>query len=364
MTYLISFIFAFLFIRIIISLINAMTFHYLPNKLGDFENKSVSILIPARNEEENIGGLLQQVKEFSYPNLEVIVYNDKSTDSTPSIVQSFINKDSKFSLINGEELPDDWLGKNHACHLLSEKANGDVLLFLDADVKVKDGLIERALLYMERNKLDLLSIFPKQHAESIGEKMSVPIMNWILLSLLPLVLIRRTNIPAFSAANGQFMMFESSVYKRVLPHRLFRNNAVEDIAIIRELKKQGSKVDTLLGNKYIECRMYNGLLDSINGFAKNVVQFFGNNVLMTIFFGLITSIAPIVVYFIMGTKYLFVYLAGIVLIRVLVSVSSKQPVVQNVVLLPLQQLVFLVIITRRIIGNKKNNLKWKGRSIA
>ncbi|MGB0391079.1 MAG: glycosyltransferase [Salibacteraceae bacterium] len=346
------------------SAVNLFSFHFLPKKINSSFNKKVSILIPVRNEEDNIINLLTQLKSFSYSNFEVIIYNDNSDDSTREVVETFILKEDRFTLINGQALPIGWLGKNHACHHLSLKAKGDFLLFLDADVKVKDGLLERALQHITKHHLDLLSIFPKQQFGSIGEKISVPLMNWILLTLLPLILIRKHKLPAFSAANGQFMMFNSEVYNRVLPHKLFKKNAVEDIAIIREFKNQKLKCDTLLGSEYIQCRMYSGIGESINGFSKNIVQFFGNNLLLTIAFGIITSLAPIVVFYEIGLIWGLIYLAGIMFIRFLVSLASKQSVVQNVLLLPLQQMVFMAIIVRRIVGKTKNNIEWKGRKIA
>lgn len=364
MIYFCYFLFSFLAIRLLVSLVNYLSFHSFSNKSDLKNNKLVSILIPARNEEGNIGRLLQQLNDFSYMDFEVIVYDDNSDDNTVNVVSNFSEKNRKFRLVEGGKLSEGWLGKNHACHQLSQLAKGEVLLFLDADVRVKDGLIERSLEYMELNKLHLLSIFPKQIFESIGEKISVPLMNWILLSLLPLFLIRQTRNPAFAAANGQFMMFQANTYQKYLPHKHFRMNAVEDIAIIKFFKKLGLQSDMLLGIKYIECKMYSSASESIDGFAKNIFTFFGNSATITILFAIVLTTAPIVIFAQQGVVIGIGYLIGIILIRIFVSLASKQSSIQNVLFLFPQHIVFLLIITNRLIISKKKKLRWKGRIIS
>lgn len=237
------------------------------------------------------------------------------------------------------------------------------MVFLDADVSVYNGLIERSLNHLQKHDLHLLSIFPKQIFKSPGEKISVPLMNWILLSFLPLILVRISRNPAFSAANGQFIMFRSDTYKRLLPHKLYRAHKVEDIAIIRHFKKQGLKSDTLLGNKYIECRMYTGAIEAIEGFTKNIFQFFGNSIFLTILVGIITTIAPFVVFLNFGVLAACLYVFGAVLIRIFVSLASKQSVFENLIFMIAQHLVFLLIISKGIINYKKKKLIWKGRNI-
>jgi len=362
MIYFCYFLTFFLVIRLLVSLVNALSFRYLPNKLLN-TNATVSVLIPARNEEQNIENLLSQLNDFSDILSEIIVYDDHSTDKTADIAKRFVKKNARFKLIQGGELAKGWLGKNHACHTLAKEANGDVLLFLDADVKVGGHLIERALSHMQKHNLELLSIFPKQIFGSLGEKVSVPLMNWILLSLLPLILVRVSKNPAFSAANGQFMMFNAKVYKKHLPHQLFRAHMVEDIATIQYFKQQRLKSDTLLGDNDIQCRMYDSAQDAITGFTKNIFQFFGNSALLTILVGITTTIAPFVIYLNFGPLSGVTYLSGIVLIRIFVSIASRQSVIQNVLFLCPQHLVFLSIILKRITNNRKKELIWKGRNV-
>ena len=180
------------FLRLIVAFINWISGLYLPQNTNVSPTPFISILIPARNEAGRIEQLLSELISFDYPKIEIIVYNDQSSDQTAKIVSQFANQHQSIKLIEGTELQKNWLGKNFACHQLAKQAKGDFLLFLDADVKVKNGLVEGAIVYSQSHKLDLLSIFPKQIMSNLGTKLSVPLMNWILLSLLPLVLIRRS----------------------------------------------------------------------------------------------------------------------------------------------------------------------------
>ncbi len=363
MIYFCYFLLSLLFIRLLVAIVNFLSFAYLPKVKTLGTAPTVSILIPARNEEENIGTLLEQLSTLEYSALEIIVYNDHSDDKTESIIKHWAALKPTIKIINGQQPPDGWLGKNHACHKLAQAATGDILLFLDADVGVKKDFLKRSISHFQKYDLHLLSIFPKQIVKSIGEKISVPLMNWILLNLLPLSLIRKSKNDAFSAANGQFMMFNTATYKALWPHEKCKSDKVEDMAIIRLFKQNNFASDALLGDKDITCRMYVGLDDAVEGFTKSIFQFFGNSKAATISFGVITTIAPFILYDNMGIWGFTVYIVGVLFIRVFVTLASKQSVVQNVLLAFPQHLVFLTIILKGLINNKRKKLIWKGRNI-
>lgn len=363
MIYFCYFLISLLIIRLLIAFVNYLSVAYLPKVSSLTSVPSISILIPARNEEENIGNLLEQLATLEHSNLEIIVYNDHSEDKTESIITHWATLSPAIKIINGQQPPQGWLGKNYACHQLSKAATGSILLFLDADVSVKKDFIKRSISHLQKYELHLLSIFPKQVVSSFGEKISVPLMNWILLSLLPLSLIRKSKNKAFSAANGQFMMFNAATYKALWPHEKCKFSRVEDIAIIRLFKQKGLASDTRLGDNDISCRMYDGLDTAIAGFTKNIFQFFGDSKLVTISFGIITTIAPLILYVNMGLWWFSAYIAGILSIRFFVSLASQQSVIQNVLFALPQHIVFLVIIIKGLITNKQKKLIWKGRNI-
>jgi len=238
-----------------------------------------------------------------------------------------------------------------------------MLLFLDADVRVENGLIEKSIAYTQKYNLELLSIFPKQIMTNIGAQLAVPLMNWILLSLLPLGLVRLSSWTSFSAANGQFMLFDALTYKQHSPHKHFKNNKVEDIAILHYFKEKKLKVATLLGDESIRCNMYNNLHEAIEGFSKNIFEFFGGSTLMTIFFGIITISSPAYLYIFNGLTESLLYIIFVVFIRVFISLASNQSVIKNTLLIIPQYFVFVCIIYTAIINKKNKSFKWKNRNI-
>lgn len=362
MIYLAYTIFTFTLIQLIVAIINSVTVQQPKSCICNF-NGLVSVLIPARNEESNIANILTDLQNQDYQNIEIIVFNDLSTDRTEEIIAQIAKNDTRIQLINSEGLPQGWLGKNYACHCLSHQAKGDYLLFLDADVRVKNGIIANSVALAEKHKTGLLSIFPKQKMESLGEYLTVPSMNYILLTLLPLVLVLKTKFASMAAANGQFMLFNSAKYFETLPHEKFKNNKVEDIEIARYFKQKNIPVVCTLGDETIECRMYNGFDEAVNGFSKNVVNFFGNSFFAAIIFWVLTTFGFLAVLSSLSISLFFLYLSIIFATKVIVSFISKQNIFLNLLLLVPQQFTLGILIYKAISYKFNKQLKWKGRNI-
>lgn len=357
------FVFLIALIRAIIALVNMLSIRALPAGILR-SHPFISILIPARNEEQNIGMVLSDCLQLDYKEFELIVYDDDSTDNTASIVEQFAKKDSRIRLVCGKELPVGFTGKNNACNQLAGIAKGIFVVYFDADVRVGRNFLTNAICYMQTEKLALLSIFPQQLTKSLGEKFSVPLMNWILLSLLPLALVRQTSWSALSAANGQCMIYDAEILHQTAPYQKFSHERVEDIAISRYYKQIGKRITTLLGDESLRCRMYRSWHEATEGFSKNVFYFFGNSKAITLAFGILTTLAPIVVYYSSGLSPFLFYIAIEVCIRVFVSVASQQSVWNNVCWLIPQQFTFLVIITKAIIYHYNRKLQWKERNVS
>ncbi len=328
-----------------------------------FYNERVSILIPARNEENNIGMLLEGIIGQEYKNWEAIVYDDLSSDKTAEIVTGYQKTDYRIKLVRGSKLPEGWAGKNHACHNLAMQATGDVLLFIDADVIAGKTMLTDSHSHLRNNRLHLLSVFPTQVMKSAGEKLSVPIMNWILVSLLPLKMTFSSSYPSLSAANGQFMMFDAKTYRANLFHSTFKDSVAEDIEIARQMKRQKLKIHTLLDGGQVSCRMYSSLQEALNGFSRNITAYFGGSTMLTFAFMLATSFGAVPVYLALGPLWLAVYLAAALLIRGMVSVSGRQDVAFNILASPVQQFVLIVLTIRAILNKISGRITWKGRVI-
>lgn len=267
---------AFFLVRSGVLLYNYITWPVLPKSQCSDEDL-VSVLIPARNEEQNIGRLLEDLLNQEYKKLEILVYDDMSDDRTAEVVARYLAGDARIRLLKGRALPEGWLGKNHACHQLSLEARGRFFLFVDADVSLHPSALASAIRYLKESNLDALSVFPTQLMLTRGERAVVPLMFWVLLTLLPLRLVARSRFSSLAAANGQFFLHRADHYQRFHWHQRFRRHRVEDVAIARALKKQGLRLATLLGNRLVNCRMYEGYTQALQGFAKNFPYFFGNN---------------------------------------------------------------------------------------
>ncbi|MFO7873924.1 MAG: glycosyltransferase [Bacteroidales bacterium] len=348
--------------RLLVALTNLFTRQWLQPGTPDAQ-PTLSILIPARDEEKNIAGILEDLTAQDYRNWEAIIYDDLSEDLTSGIVTSFVHKDPRIRLMSGKALPDGWLGKNHACHKLAQEATGDYLLFLDADVRLGYRALSDTMAHAQRHQTALLSIFPYQHMVSFGEKISVPLMTWVLLSLLPLICTRRCAGPSLSAANGQFMLFKAGIYHDKQFHKHFRKTAAEDIAIARYMKQQGLRIHTITGSRQVACRMYRSLKEAAEGFSRNIIAYFGDSVIATTLFTLITTLGVIPVGLSMGWAIAVIFLGVSLLIRITAATITGQPVMFTILTAPVQQLVFAGIASRAIYHKFRKRNRWKGRLI-
>ena len=355
-------IFIFLILRFVVTLFNFISDPKL-RRVNRMQDERVSILIPARNEEANILTLLQSIHEQDYPDYEVIVLDDDSTDRTYEICEEFAANHSRFSVIKGKPLPEGWLGKNYACHQLAKQAKGSFLLFLDADERVYSDLINSAVHRMKFKHLALLSLFTNQEMHSLGEHTVVPLMHYLLLNLLPVRLIYLTKNPAFAAASGQFMMFHAELYRQNQWHELAKGRVVEDIEIMKLVKAEKLLGESLLANGLISCRMYTNYRDAVNGFSKNFLAPFNYSIMGFIFYLMLVVGGPLIVIATLNLPLIAMMCGLILLSRIMISLSSGQNAVFNMLLHPFQMLSLLLIGIFAIQNHLTNNTTWKGRKV-
>jgi len=356
------FAFGLVVIRFLVALFNWITRPYLP--LAEAQDYPlVSVLIPARNEAVNLPALLHSLSKSSYRNLEVLVYDDASTDTTVEVANSFAAA-IPLRVIHGIPLPVGWLGKGHACHRLSLEAKGEYLLFLDADVSIEPNLVGRLVAFSRKEKLALISVFPFQEMVTRGERLAVPIMNWILVSLLPLALVRLTRKVSLSAANGQLMFFDAAVYRQNSWHQQVKSIRVEDIAIARLVKQRGYTMATLLGRGEVTCRMYAGYDEAVAGLTRSVFAFFGNNLFFMVVFTFFSTFGFLIVFLTLPWFLGVTYVSLAILTRAAVSLASKQSALFNVVNVIHQHYAFVSMVAKSLLAKFKGKTEWKGREIS
>jgi glycosyltransferase involved in cell wall biosynthesis len=354
-------LFAMLLLRFLVVVFNSLSRLHLPVSRIETDLPMVSVLIPARDEESTLPQLLSDLKECDYINLEIIVCDDHSSDGTVEILKVYQNGHSNFSYFTNEILPEGWVGKNFACYQLANRATGKYLLFLDADVRLTPDAISKAVTYASTNRVALLSVFPQQIMVTHGEWETVPLMNWILLSMLPLKAVRFPWFSSLSAANGQFMMFDTDVYRKNQWHKMVRKYNVEDILIARLMKKSKLRIAVLTGQNDIMCRMYSGRKEAIDGFSRNIHHYFGGNrIWMIIFTLLVLFRLPALAFF----QQWWLFGGAVVIIfanRLFTAIISQQSVKKNFQNYFLQITALAQLVVQNLYIAQKRKMEWKGR---
>ena len=323
----------------------------------------VSILIPARNEADNILPLLQSIYRQDYKNYEVIVYDDESTDKTYAVCTRFADNHKGFRVIKGGNLPDGWTGKNYACHQLAKQAKGAYFLFLDADETVSNGLINSAVHRLKMYKLGLLSLFANQVMPTPGEKTTVPLLHYMLLNLLPLRLVYLSKNAAIAVACGQFMLFDAAIYRDNWWHQLVSDKVVEDAAIMKLVKSASCNGEVLLANGMLSCRMYKSYRDAINGFSKNALAVFNYNVLGLLVYIIMLIGGPMLVVMTLNFNLIFFMVGLIILTRIMISLSAGQSAIYNIITHPIQMINLVIIAFLSIQRHLTHTNIWKGRRV-
>ncbi len=324
----------------------------------------VSIMVPARNEEKNIGPCIEALLTQNYPLYEILIYDDSSSDQTRAIAAGFEKQHEKLTLIEGTPLPEGWLGKNRACHELSRRAKGELLLFIDADVCLSPDALTSAVSMMKKYQTGLLSCFPRQRLTSPGEYLVVPVMNWFLLSLLSLPVVYLKPWKPFVAANGQFMLFDRQTYDSVGGHAAVAAKVVEDMELARRVKAENIPMMTALGGDRVSCTMYEGFNDAVEGFTKNFYPGFDAPVtpfLLLIFFLAVLFTAPL--FLPLYKTFLWPLAIPVLMQRFVLARTTKDSVFLSLLLHPFQMLVMVYVALRSVVAAKRKNITWKGRKI-
>lgn len=259
----------------------------------------ISVCVPARNEEANIERLLHSVCGQTYPDFELLVLDDHSSDRTPEIIESLQEKfPGRVKKLTGLENSDDWLGKPWACQQLADHAKGDILLFLDADTKVYPGILHQIAGAFHQYGLDAITVWPGQEMKSFWEKLIVPLIYYSLVTLLPAKYVyrpprllpsrlREKFAPYFAAACGQCIGFKSDAYKKIGGHESVKNCIVEDVELAKRAKRLGFVLRMFEGLGSISCRMYHSEKEIFNGLRKNFFAGFNRSVLFFLLMGIL-----------------------------------------------------------------------------
>ena len=333
----------------------------------------ISILIPARNEAENISRCLKSLLKQDYPNMEIIVLDDNSSDGTGKVVEEIAQKDNRVRLVDGAPLEDGWIGKNFASHQLSKHAKGEFFIFTDADTLHFPKTVSSALGALIATKVDALSTYPRQIMVTFAERMTVPIINTALQCFIPFILIKKSKSPLFCTALGQFMMFKRGTYEKIGGYESIKGHLVDDIQISKRVKKEGLKFMVFDGRNTIFCRMYKNLKGVIIGLAKSIYPAFNGNILALFSFtGVLTATLLVPFVLLPLGAFLFDWPAAIIrlmiiqviivlAIKTMFAIRYKQRML-DILLAPVSMAIIDALIFLSFFQAKYGEgLLWKGR---
>jgi chlorobactene glucosyltransferase len=239
----------------------------------------VSIVIPARNEAEHIGATVESMLAQTWRRLEVVVVNDRSTDATAEVVRSLTARDPRVKLVEGAPHPADWLGKPWALQQGGEAARGELIIFVDADLRYAPGAIEAVVAEMvARPSCAMLALIP--HFEMCGfwENVVMPALPGGYFMGIPVWLSNRTTIPILGVGGGTGNVVRREAWEAIGRHSRLRDAVIDDIGLARIVRAHGFRTRSVNADDMIRIRMYRGLGEIVAGFTKNSFMVFAGTV--------------------------------------------------------------------------------------
>jgi hypothetical protein len=232
---------------------------------------NISVLIPARNEAANIGDAVGCVLASTGVEIELIVLDDGSTDATPDILKAI--RDPRLRVANTDPLPPGWSGKQHACAELGKLATHDLMVFVDADVRLTpDALARMAGAMQQRPDLGLASGFPRQIVDTWSEILLLPLIHFLLLGFLPIARMNSSCLPALGAGCGQIFIARKEAYRLAGGHAAIRASLHDGLMLPRAFRQAGQMTGLFDATDFATCRMYHRASEVWEGLTKNATE--------------------------------------------------------------------------------------------
>lgn len=229
----------------------------------------VSVIVPARNEEENIERCVRSLLGQDYVDFELIVVDDRSDDRSGEILDGIARDDGRLKVLHGVDPAPGWLGKNHAIHQGVCIADGAYFLFVDADTDLDAACLRQVTGFAENHGSDLLTIIPRVINITFWERVVQPAIMQMILAYFPASRINDSKYPKAASGNGPFMLFRRAAYEAIGGHAGVKADIVEDLTLARKLKGAGFRLSYLKGIELQRLRMYTSLGEIWKGWGKN-----------------------------------------------------------------------------------------------
>ncbi len=269
-------------------------------------------------------------------------------------------------LHRGSAPPPGWLGKPHACAQLAASADpaSTVLVFVDADVVLAPHAVAAAVELLDRTALDLVSPYPRQVAVSPAERLVQPLLQWSIMTFLPLRLAERSDRPSLAAANGQFLVVRRAAYDRAGGHAAVRAEVLDDLALLRAVLRAGGHGAVVDGTDLARCRMYRGLSELADGYGKSLWQAFGSPAGAAGVLGLFALaylLPPLAA--LIGSRAGLAGYAAAVAGRVVTARRTGGRIWPDAAAHPVSVAAFTALTVRSLLLRRRGRLAWKGRPL-
>jgi cellulose synthase/poly-beta-1,6-N-acetylglucosamine synthase-like glycosyltransferase len=343
------------------------TIRFLRSVSPDLPSKPprVTIVVAARNEERNIRDALGSLLNLDYSDLELIVINDRSEDQTGPILNEIAKIDRRLQVVNVDELPSGWLGKNHALWIGSKQASGELLLFTDADVIMEPSVLNRAVNFLLDNRLDHLVATPSMRMPTIFLEMFGAFFV-LFFTLFARPWKAKDPKSYFHIGIGAFNLVRAVAYQKVGGHETIRMRPDDDLKLGKIIKKAGFRQDVVLAPEFLCVEWYTSLRDVIRGLEKNAFSGADYNVALVLFGVLFQSLCcawPYIALFVTHGLTFVVYVAIVGLITLFFAHSAGLHGARRwyVVGFPFASLLFIFILLRTMILNiVQGGIYWRG----
>ena len=323
---------------------------------------ALSVLIPARNEEANIAGAVAAVLASRDVDVELLVLDDGSTDGTAAILRGM--SDARLRILQGAGLPAGWCGKQHACFVLAAEAAHELMVFVDADVRLTPDALSRMAGFMQRRDVALGSGFPRQVTKSWSEVLLLPLIHFLLLGYLPFAQMDRSVAPGLGAGCGQLFIARRAAYQAAGGHSAIRASLHDGITLPRAFRRAGLMTALFDASGFASCRMYHDAGQVWEGLTKNATEGMAKPLALPIWSFILAGgqVVPLVWLLVAPSWLPAVALGCGVALRLVLARRFKQPVV-SALLHPIGVAALLVIqwaaLLRAASGRQAT---WRGRA--
>jgi Glycosyl transferase family 2 len=329
--------------------------------------RPVTVVLPVRDEEAQVGGCLTGLlAQRGVPDLTVVVVDDGSADRTADVVRAVA--DPRVRLVPAGPLPDGWLGKPHACAAGVAAAPGPddgLLVFVDADVRLAPDAVAAAVAVLDAAGLDLVSPWPRPVTRGPAERLVQPLSPWLWATTLPLRLAERSPRPSLAAANGQFLVVRRGVYRRAGGHAGVRGEVIEDVALLRAVKRAGGRGGPVAGARLAACRMYDGWPALREGYTKSLWASVGGSPAAAVAAAAVLTAAGVVpaAAALRGSRAGLAGYAAAVAGRAVSAALTGGRAWPDALAHPVSLLLLDVLTARSVRAHRRGALTWRGRAL-